>query len=62
MSYDLTAGVIELNDQDKSKSVGVLYPMAELAVDKDGQLAWDLNRNPWKLVDLIDWKGTAGVN
>jgi hypothetical protein len=62
MSYDLTAGILEINDQDKSKSTGVLYPAAQLILDKQGQLQWDLNQNPWKLVDLIDWKGTAGVN
>jgi len=62
MSYDLTAGILEINDQDKSKSTGVLYPAAQLILDKQGQLQWDLNQNPWRLVDLIDWKGTAGVN
>ena len=62
MSYDLTAGVLEINDQDKSKSTGLLYPLAQLIIDKEGKLQLDLNQNPWKLVDLIDWKGTAGVN
>src|SRR5271170_2994658 len=62
MSFDLTAGILEINDQDKSKSTGVLYPAAQLILDKEGQLQWDLNQNPWRLVDLIDWKGTAGVN
>jgi len=62
MSYDLTAGILDINDQDKSKSTGVLYPVAQLILDKQGQLQWDLNQNPWRLVDLIDWKGTAGVN
>ena len=62
MSYDLTAGVLELNDQDKSKSTGFLYPLAQLIIDKQGKLQLDLNQNPWKLVDVIDWKGTAGVN
>ena len=61
-SFDLTAGILDLNDQDKSKSTGVLYPLAQLVLDKQGQLQWDLNQNPWRLVDLIDWKGTAGVN
>ena len=61
-SFDLTAGVLELNDQDKSKSTGVLYPLAQLVINSEGKLQWDLNRNPWKLVDVIDWKGTAGVN
>jgi hypothetical protein len=62
MSFNLTAGIIEINDQDKSKSTGVLYPLAQLAVDKQGELQWDLNQNAWKLNDIIDWKGTAGVN
>jgi hypothetical protein len=61
-SFNLTAGILEINDQDKSKSTGVLYPEAQLVLDKQGQLQWDLSQNPWKLVDLIDWKGTAGVN
>ncbi len=61
-SYNLTAGVLEINDQDKSKSTGTLYPAAELNVDKQGQLQWDLTQNPWKLNDIIDWAGTAGVN
>jgi hypothetical protein len=62
MSYDLTAGIIEINDQDKSRSTGVLYPLAQLVLDKQGELQWDLNQNPWKLVDILDWRGTPGVN
>ena len=61
-SFNLTAGIIEINDQDKSKSTGVVFPAAQLVLDKEGQLQWDLNQNPWKLVDIIDWKGTPGVN
>jgi len=61
-SFNLTAGVLELNDQDKSKSTGTLYPAAQLILNKDGKLQWDLNQNPWRLSDLIDWKGTPGVN
>ena len=61
-SFNLTAGILNLNDQDKSKSTGVLYPLAQLILNKQGELQWDLNRNPWNLVDLIDWPGTVGVN
>lgn len=61
-TYDLTAGVLEINDQDKSKSTGTLYPAAKLVVDKQGELQWDLMRNPWTLTDLIDWPGSAGNN
>ena len=62
MSFDLTAGILELNDQDKSKSTGKLFPAAQLILDKEGKLQWDLNQNPWNLVDILDWKGTAGLN
>ena len=61
-SFNLTAGELDINDSDKSKSTGVLYPEAQLILDKEGKLQLDLNQNPWKLVDVIDWKGTAGVN
>lgn len=62
MSFNLTAGILELNDQDKSKSTGTLFPAAQLVVNNQGKLEWDLRQNAWNLVDLIDWKGTAGVN
>ncbi len=62
MSYDLTAGIIEINDQDKSKSTGALYPAAQLVLNSEGKLQWDLNQNPFNLVDIIDWAGTSGVN
>jgi hypothetical protein len=58
-AFNLTAGEIDLNDQDKSKSAGVLYPAAQLTIDKDGQLSMELRENPWRLGDIIDWKGTA---
>jgi hypothetical protein len=61
-SFNLTAGIIEINDQDKSKSTGVLYPAAQLVLDSQGQLQWDLRENSWKLVDVLDWQGTPGVN
>jgi|SRR5215472_1807975 len=61
-SFDLTAGILELNDQDKSKSTGTLFPAAQLILNSEGKLQWDLTQNPWRLTDVIDWKGTAGVN
>ena len=61
-AYDLTAGELDLNDTDKSKSTGVLYPAAELVIDKQGELQMNLIGNPWNLVGVIDWKGTPGVN
>jgi hypothetical protein len=61
-AYNLTAGEFDLNDADKSKSTGVLYPATELVIDKQGELQMNLIGNPWTLVDIIDWKGTPGVN
>jgi len=62
LDYNLTAGEIIIDDQDKKKSTGTLYPAAELKLDKEGQLHFDLTQNPWKLVDVLDWKGTPGEN
>ena len=61
-AYNLTAGELDLNDTDKSKSTGVFYPAAEFEIDKQGELQINLIGNPWKLVDVLDWKGTPGVN
>jgi hypothetical protein len=61
-AYNLTAGEIELNDTDKSKSTGLFYPEAEFTIDKQGELQINLVGNPWTLADVLDWKGTPGVN
>jgi hypothetical protein len=58
-AFDLTAGEIQLNDQDKSKSAGVLYPACQFTINKDGELQIELNQNAWRLANIIDWKGTA---
>jgi hypothetical protein len=58
-SFDLTAGELQLNDQDKSKSGGVLYPACQFTINKDGELQIELNQNAWRLSNIIDWKGTA---
>lgn len=54
-SYDLTAGEIDINQQDKDKSAGVLYPATQLTVNKEGELQFELFQNPWQLVNIIDW-------
>ncbi len=54
-AYNLTAGEFDINDSDKNKSAGVLFPAAQLIINKDGQLEFQLNKNPWKLVNIIDW-------
>jgi hypothetical protein len=61
-AYNLTAGEFDINDTDKSKSTGVLYPAAEFEIDKQGELQINLMGNPWQLTDVIDWKGTPEVN
>jgi hypothetical protein len=58
--YDLTAGEIEINDADKDKSSGVLLPAAQLIINKEGQLEFQLYQNPWKLTNIIDWH-KAGI-
>ena len=55
-SFNLTAGEININDKDKSKSDGVLFPAAQLIVNKEGELQWELNQNAWKLTNIIEWK------
>jgi len=61
-SFDLSAGEIDINEQDKSKSAGVLYPAAQLGIDDQGQISINLMQNPWRLGNIIDWKGTPGEN
>lgn len=54
-SFNLTAGEIDINEQDKGKSKGVVYPAAQLTVGKNGELVWELNQNPWRLGAIIVW-------
>ena len=61
-AFNLSAGEIDLNDQDKTKSAGVVYPAAQLGIGDDGQLTLNLLQNPWRLGNIIDWKGTPGEN
>jgi hypothetical protein len=60
-AYNLTAGEFDIVDADTDKSSGVLYPASQLIINNEGQLEFQLNRNPWKLVNIIDWHkaGTA---
>jgi len=55
-SFNLTAGEITLNDTDKNKSAGLLFPAAQLIVNNEGELQWELNQNSWKLNNIIEWK------
>ena len=58
-SYDLTAGEFDLNDQDKSKSTGIVYPACQFTINQDGELQIELYRNAWRAANFIDWKGTT---
>jgi hypothetical protein len=61
-SFNLTAGEINIDKENKDKSGGVLYPATQLIINKDGELQFDLNQNPWKLTNIVDWQGTPGTN
>lgn len=54
-AYDLTAGEIDINDKDAKQSSGTLFPATQLIVNKEGNLEWNLNQNPWQLTNIIDW-------
>jgi hypothetical protein len=54
-AYNLTAGEFDINDSDKDKNSGILYPAAQLVINKEGQLEFQLRQNPWKLTNIIDW-------
>jgi hypothetical protein len=55
VAYNLTAGEIEIDDVHKDKSSGVLFPAAQLVINKEGQIEFELRQNPWKLVNIMDW-------
>jgi hypothetical protein len=54
-SFNLTAGEININEKDKSKSDGVLFPAAQLIVNKEGELQFELNQNAWRLTNISEW-------
>jgi hypothetical protein len=55
-SFNLTAGEININKSDKDKSDGVLFPAAQLIVNAEGELQFDLRQNAWKLNNVHEWK------
>ncbi|MGA9566143.1 MAG: hypothetical protein WBS19_11515 [Candidatus Korobacteraceae bacterium] len=52
-AYNLSGGEINIDDADKSKSGGVLYPAAQLVINKDGDVQVELRKNPWRLTNII---------
>jgi hypothetical protein len=59
--YNLTGGILQMDDSEMKKSSGVVYGAAKLVI-KDGELSIDLANDPWKLVSIRDNKGTPGEN
>jgi len=59
--FDLTFGEVNIDDKDKKKSGGVLYPASQLIINNKGELQIELRQNPWNLVNIIDWN-KAGTN
>jgi len=54
-SFNLTAGEFKINDKDRDKSDGVLFPAAQLIINKEGELQWELNQNSWRLTNILEW-------
>ena len=52
-AYNPTAGQINIDNQEQKKSSGVLYPAAQLVINKDGDLQIELRKNPWRLSNVI---------
>jgi hypothetical protein len=56
LDYSLTAGQIDVNDKDKTKTTGMLYPAAELKFKKKtNELIWETRMFPWKLQNFLDF-------
>src|SRR4029077_496053 len=53
-SFNLTAGEINIDDKDKSKSDGGLVPAAQLIINKEGELQWELNQTAWRLANILE--------
>jgi hypothetical protein len=60
--FDLTFGEVNIDDKDKKKNGGVLYPASQLIINKQGELQIELRQNPWNLVNIIDWNGAGTKN
>jgi hypothetical protein len=59
--YNLTGGILQMDDTDMKKSSGVIYGAAKLVM-KDGELTIDVANDPWKVASIRDNKGTSGEN
>jgi hypothetical protein len=57
-TFDLVVGEFNLNDTDKQKSTGFLFPASKLVIDDQGAFHYDLAGSPLSLVDILDSQGT----
>ena len=55
-AFDLTAGEVNINDQEARQSSGTLLPAAQITINKDGDLQFNLFQNQFNLINIIDWK------
>jgi len=55
-AFDLTAGEVNINDQDARQSSGTLLPAAQITINRDGDVQFNLFQNQWNLTNIIDWK------
>jgi hypothetical protein len=60
-SFDLAVGQFDLNDTDKTKSTGFLFPSSKLAIDDQGVFHYDLAGSSWSLVDILDSPGAPAL-
>ena len=59
--YNLTGGILQLNDSEMKKSSGVIYGAAKLLM-KDGELSIELANDPWDLASIRTNKRNSGEN
>lgn len=58
-AFDITAGEININDQEARQSSGTLLPATQITINRDGDLQFNLFQNPWNLINIIDWRARS---
>jgi hypothetical protein len=53
-NFNLTAGELDMNDQNQGKSTGTIFPATQLIINPQGELQFYLYRNPWRLGEIRD--------
>ncbi|HEX5886906.1 MAG TPA: hypothetical protein VFY67_20365 [Pyrinomonadaceae bacterium] len=51
--YEVSGVEIIINNKDKKKHTGTLYPACRLKMNKQNELELELYQNPWKLVNIM---------